>query len=337
MTQATLDPPRTVADQLANTQRVDPGVDLLDEPEPWHNFDDERPITERCGAWRVAHLEIEFVHSDQFTRHEAAEEILAPMPAEKTSHHSADAPKPPPGTPPYLAALYFIPLLTPEQEYHLFRKMNYLKYRASRLQSQLDPHRPQAMHLGRIERLLADALRVRNHIVQANLRLVVSIAKKLVDPANSFDDLVSTGNLPLIRAAEIFDFQRGTRFSTYATWAIRNRLYREVRRGRRHEKRYLNGTTGVLDYVPDGRSPQRAQESYHRQLKAELHEVLERLDTRDRSIVVARFGLDGNDGGRRFREIAEANQVSAERIRQLLARALRRLRQQVDETELESA
>ena len=88
-----------------------------------------------------------------------------------------------------------MPLLNREQEYHLFRKMNYLKHVASKLRSDLDPKAPLVSLMDQIEKLYEQSVAVKNKIVQANLRLVVSIAKKHVDPNDDFFGLISDGNM----------------------------------------------------------------------------------------------------------------------------------------------
>src|SRR5262249_61919925 len=80
-----------------------------------------------------------------------------------------------------------------------------------------------------IEKFQAEALAVKNQIIRANLRLVVSIAKKRVGPTNNFFELVSDGNMSLIRAVEKFDTSRGFKFSTYASWAIMKNFARTIR------------------------------------------------------------------------------------------------------------
>ncbi len=92
---------------------------------------------------------------------------------------------------------------------HLFRKMNYLKYQAHQLRRRLDPAARRTADLDEIERLQEEALAVKNQIIRANLRLVVSIAKRHVGPSNNFFELVSDGNMSLIRAVEKFDFSPG--------------------------------------------------------------------------------------------------------------------------------
>ena len=292
---------------------------------------DKGPTAQTARARRILFQPIEFIPSQEFADPDATAEILAPtpgLPAETIQ--SGDLPelsKAPAGTPPYLASLYEVPLLTKAQEQHLFRKMNFLKFRAEQTRRTLGRQCPEPDLLDRIEDDLSKALAIRNYIIRANLRLVVSIAKTVVDRSNSFEELVSDGNVPLIRAVEIFDFERGTRFSTYATWAVRNSLYRSTPRNRRHHKRYLTGSDTFFESASDHRTSVGAQESYHRRLRAVIDRMLSKLDRRDKQIVIARFGLDKAGKPRKFREIAEGLNISTERVRQLLARSLGRLQE----------
>lgn len=288
----------------------------------------------RLRLERVCQTEIRYIHSTTFEAEDAAETILGR--SADVGHSTADErdrepTDPPPGTPPYLAALYAIPLLTRDEERDLFRKMNFLKYRAEQFRRLLIDGRSAAAQrdqLGLIEQIehdLSAALEIRNRIVRANLRLVVSIAKSLVDAANPFDEIVSEGNLPLIRAAELFDFERGTRFSTYATWAVRNSLYRSTTRNRRRRKRFPSSSGVIDDSLVDHRSSPLASETYHRRLREAVERMLDKLEGRDRTIVSARFGLNGHRRPHKFREIAEKLNLSTERVRQLMARSLDRL------------
>ncbi len=99
--------------------------------------------------------------------------------------------------------------LSREQEAHLFRKMNFLKYRAQAFRDAMDPAKARSAELDRIEQLQEEALAVKNQIIRSNLRLVVSIAKRHVGPSNNFFELVSDGNMSLIRAVEKFDYSTG--------------------------------------------------------------------------------------------------------------------------------
>jgi len=269
---------------------------------------------------RLRELSIQYVHSDEFEQPELAEEILRPW-----SEPTAKPAVAPPDTPPYLAALYGIPLLTKEQEFHLFRQMNFHLHLAAQLQHRLR-HRRSVAVADQMQAHLDQAKELRNFIVQANLRLVVSIAKTLVDSANTLEDLISEGNVPLIRAVEIFDFTRGLRFSTYATWAIRNCLFRATPKNRRQQKRFVTGVAESLTQTSDRRGTVGSSERQWEATRGAVSKLLDELAPRERTIVAARFGLDEEPRSARLHEIAGRMDLSTERVRQLLSRALGRLR-----------
>ena len=106
--------------------------------------------------------------------------------------------------------------------------MNFLLHQASVHRSLLSIERPSRVRLELVEKLVALAEWHRDRIVEANLRQVFSIVKKFVNPSNTFDDLLSDGIVGLIRAVEKFDYDRGFRFSTYATQVVRRNSYRTV-------------------------------------------------------------------------------------------------------------
>lgn len=264
---------------------------------------------------------IECIPIPEFARPEAVAEFLGPPPEGISEVVEAPA-----GTPPYLASLYAIPLLTREQEHHQFRKMHVLLWQAKQLQDRLRKGRATPALVQQLEDRLRAANDVRNAIVQANLRLVVSVAKTVVDPCNTLDDLISDGNVPLIRAVEIFDYTRGLRFSTYATWAVRNCLFRTSPRNRRLARRFACGAAEFLAEVADLRPDAHADEAETARRERSVRQLLDGLPPRDRAIVEARFGLGADERANKFREIASRLQISNERVRQLLARALQRLR-----------
>ncbi|HKI19739.1 MAG TPA: sigma-70 family RNA polymerase sigma factor [Isosphaeraceae bacterium] len=218
------------------------------------------------------------------------------------------------------------PFLSREQEAHLFRKMNYLKYRATQLREQLDPDWPNPADLDEIERLQCEALAVKNRIVEMYLLLVVSIAKARVRARYDLSECVSDGNLRLIEAVDGFDFARGYRFSTYATWAIRNALVdnerRFIRRGGYHfalnEEPVAAPDSGV-----DEREREREEARNHRQLVVERW--LGRLDERERRILVSRYGIGGAPK-QTLVQIGQELGISKERVRQIEARANAKLR-----------
>jgi len=147
-------------------------------------------------AHHIFELPIDYMDSPEFTERGAEKKIMGPTP-------EADKPfrkvKVPAGLPPYLASLYEVPLFTREQEQHVFRKMNYLKFKASKLRDGLNRSAPKSSTMDEIEKLYEQVVEVKNQIVAANLRLVVSIAKRHVSPGENFFTLVSDGNMSLIR------------------------------------------------------------------------------------------------------------------------------------------
>lgn len=156
-------------------------------------------VVNEMRAERILELPLDFMDNPSFRKAGIEGDILGPIPDPEYATRKSRAPS---GLPPYLASLYEVPLLTREQEYHLFRKFNFLKFRATELRSGLDPSRAKSSVMDKIERLYEQAVQTKNQIVQANLRLVVSIAKRHVSPTEDFFQLVSDGNMSLIRAVE---------------------------------------------------------------------------------------------------------------------------------------
>ena len=148
---------------------------------------------------------IEYIAHPSFDDPGARDSILAemsgPPPPEVTRRATA-----PEGPRPEMDGLREVPLLSREQEAHLFRQMNYLKSLAERARAGLDPDRPGRADMEEFERLRAAAVTVKQRIVRANLRLVVAVARRYRGRADELAELVSIGNLALIRAVDKFDF-----------------------------------------------------------------------------------------------------------------------------------
>ncbi len=254
----------------------------------------------------------------------------------------------------YLKEIGRVPLLTPEEEVELAIKIS------------------------------EGDLQAKKRLSEANLRLVVSIAKRYLGRGMQFLDLIQEGNLGLIKAVEKFDYTKGFKFSTYATWWIRQAITRAIADQARtiripvhmvetinkvkkvstqilHEKGHEPSSEEIAekleisvdkvreivrvaqepvsletpigeeedshlgDFIPDSETPAPADEASHALLKEQLDEVLATLTPREAKVLRLRFGLE--DGkSRTLEEVGSEFKVTRERIRQIEAKALRKLR-----------
>jgi len=290
-------------------------------------------ILNEMRARRLLDAKLEYMYHESFDDRKRADEILAPMP-EPPAGKTPRKVKAPKGLPPYLASLYEVPLLNREQEAHLFRKMNFLKYRAAKLRDALEPAKAKTSDLDEIERLQDEALAVKNQIIRANLRLVVSIAKRHVGPSNNFFELVSDGNMSLIRAVEKFDFSRGNKFSTYASWAIMKNFARTIPEENYRRDRFVTGHEEMFESAADTRIDEHEYESAQRRNKEAVAGILGRLDDRERRIIMQRYGLDGSRE-MTLEQIGRVEGITKERVRQIESRAQQKLRKIAIEEKLD--
>jgi RNA polymerase primary sigma factor len=209
--------------------------------------------------------------------------------------------------------------------------MNYLKYKASALRAELDTNKPKSRLLGQIEKLYDESVSIKNQIIQANLRLVVSIAKRYVGPTGDFFELTSDGNISLIRAVEKFDFSRGNKFSTYASWAIMKNFARTIPNELRYRGRFHASHSEMFESIEDVRADQNEQESAQIQRESRVQGILMRLDERERQIVTSRFGLIRGEEPLTLKQVGAAMGVTKERIRQIQCRAMDKLRMAAEE------
>ncbi len=282
----------------------------------------------------------------------------------------------------YLKEIGKVNLLTPEEELSLAKRMadgEKAKEQLEEIGEDIDEDTKKQIDL-----LIADGEKAKKSLAEANLRLVVSIAKRYVGRGMLFLDLIQEGNLGLIKAVDKFDYTKGYKFSTYATWWIRQAITRAIADQARtiripvHMVETINKLVRVSrqlvqelgreptpeelakelnmpvdkvreiskisqepvsletpigeeedshlgDFIPDEDAPAPSEAASFVLLKEQLGAVLETLSEREAKVLRLRFGLD--DGrARTLEEVGKEFDVTRERIRQIEAKALRKLR-----------
>lgn len=287
-------------------------------PEQWS----EREI--EIALKKINSTSIEFIANGTFSDPTAESEILGDFLLGTGLPKTDIKPSKAPDLPSHLARLCEAQLLTPEEEKSVFHRMNYLRFRAEGLKVTSDLRN--IWNIRRIESLLKAADWYRDRIVTSNMRLVISIVKKFVNPQNGFDDLLSDGIVALIRAVDKFDVGMGFRFSTYATQVVRRSTYRSVMEKQADRQRNVGSIhENGLDIGDEQKESSMSEQRWH-ELRSRLSVMLDHLDRREKFIIRARFSLGGHRRIQTLQRLADKLGVSKERIRQLEKRALDKLR-----------
>lgn len=288
----------------------------------------------RLRAAQLLGVELEYMPSEEFMKPGAERWIMGSLPP---SSRPDRTPRKPNDVPAYIASLYDVPLLTPEQETHLFRQYNFLKYRVVQLRDQLDAKRPSGRLLDEIETLYSQALEVNRQLVRSNLRLVVAVGKKYVGSTGDLFEKISEGNMSLLRAVEKFDYTRGFKFSTYATWALKKNFIRSYATAIRQVNRFRTGHDELLDARITHRANPRIELEAQRHREQQVTEILNDLSARERDIIRSRFGLKPGVEPKTLQEVGYELGVSKERVRQLESRAMEKLRDAAVRAHLDEA
>ncbi|MFM7072443.1 MAG: sigma-70 family RNA polymerase sigma factor [Planctomycetota bacterium] len=289
-------------------------------------------VQARARVWMQR--EVAFIDHPAFRQRdsEAIEDVLAFAATVEDLPLQAEIPD---KLPPYLRRLCEVPLLTSDDERCLFRRMNFLKFQANVLRMRLREDSVQASDLDQIERLVQGAEKIRNRIIRANMRLVMSIVKHYISDSMAFDDLLSEGAAALLRAAEKFDCSRGFRFSTYVTKVVRREVFRLVMSHKRQSDRYATGTWDFIGEQSEEHGDEVDNEVDLSALRGDLTEFFGNLDPREQSILRARFGMDHDDKAPSLNDLGRRMGVSKERVRQLEMRAIRKLQKQFQQRRAE--
>jgi RNA polymerase primary sigma factor/RNA polymerase sigma factor len=278
--------------------------------------------------------EISYMYNPLFDREEAADRITEVEPER--------VPRPKRGTgsdrpnidelPAYLRDLHKkAKLMTREEEQAYFRRFNYLKHLMAVRREQLKVTGPKAEVINEIEDLYHRAVNIKQRIIRANLRRVVSIAKRHTRSAMDFNTLVSDGNLSLMQAVEKFDYARGNRFSTYASWAIMKNYAKSIPEESSIQEMFRASAPEVMELMPGATvEDEPSREQMMAGFRKILNRVLRMLSEREREVIVARFGLRSDGSRATLEEIGSSFDLSKERIRQIEAKALRKLRHELD-------
>ena len=270
---------------------------------------------------------IECAPCDEFEADNADELILNPPPGLNLPQFAAPESGARADVSGYFSDLSEFPVLTREQEYFLFRKMNYVRHKAVLLRAGLAKSKTKVADMNQIEQLLEQSLEVKNVLIRCNLRLVMSVARKHERGSGNFFEMVSDGNLNLIRAIEIFDYSRGFKFSTYATWALMRLYAKSASAEGVRSDRFQTGTEEVIVASHDDRGSVGENESRIMAQSAMIESFLDQLTEREQEAISLRFALRGHAVPLTLEQIGDRLGVTKERTRQIISAGLEKLRE----------
>ena len=295
-------------------------------------------VVNEIRAQRLLDQSIDYIANPSFDDPAQEAAIMADMPGAEHYEESRSQLKIPKEAPPELASLYEVPLLNKEQEQHQFRKLNFLKHKAAKLlgflklpSGRIDYLKLRAQDLDEIEDCLEQANKVKDLLIGANMRLVVSIAKRHSGQTDNFFELLSDGNMSLMRAVDKFDYSRGNKFSTYASWAIMKNFARSIPEEKHRRDRYQTGNEDYFESALDHRTDEQEVLASAEQASHKVNRLLEYLEPREREIIRMRAGLDSGHEPMTLEKIGDKLGITKERVRQLNVRAMKKLRSVVIE------
>jgi RNA polymerase sigma factor (sigma-70 family) len=275
---------------------------------------------------RLTQRKQKFIDDTLYHQAHAREAIDEMVRAEELAATRAGDERLPRDLPAYFHSLYRTPLLTPGRERAMFLKLNFHKYQFVAARRKLEPASARARDIARLERYLKLATETKNAIVAANLRLVVSVARKHLRPGVDLMEMISEGNITLMRAADSFDAHKGNKFSTYATLALMKGYARSVPLMQVARSKAGRGDE-VLPSIADAALP-----GAQRVIDVDqLRQLLKHLEPAERAALLTAYEIE--DPRRRLgalmpseAELEESRALGRPRLRQIERRAMEKLR-----------
>ena len=297
-------------------------------------------IINRQRARALLARKIEFITSDEFIEEDAKGRILTkPINVEKPASDKGIEPVELTSEfllPKYLKTLQDAPVLNRQREVELFRRYNYLKYLAGIKRAGIKPACASSPRLKEVENYLAEAEAIKKMVIEANLRLVVSIAGKHAASAANFLELVSKGNFALTKAVEEFDYTRDVRFSRRASLSIAKEYAKVSGKSTELTRKRAGSLANIQRYLKATETAGVA--SIERARQSLVQVIKDELDEREQYIILNHFGLVGSlirKKKKTLQQIGEDLGLTKERVRQLELVALQKLKHSLSIEEFE--